>query len=83
MNIIGSDEADKPVLMATVNRLRKAGLKLQYELFRQNMRKDFLAARKVRHCNRPSRYGFDPRWPVSADFTPQPPITICMMYITR
>lgn len=34
MNVIGSDKADKPVLMAPVNRLRKAGMKLQYELFR-------------------------------------------------
>lgn len=28
MTIIGSEEADKPVLTATVNRRRKAGLKL-------------------------------------------------------
>lgn len=34
MNVTGSEETDKPVLMATVNRLRKAGLKLQYELFK-------------------------------------------------
>lgn len=47
MSVTGSDEADKPVLTAAVK--RKAGLKLQHELFRQNMRKGFLAARKVRH----------------------------------
>lgn len=34
MAVRGSDEADQPGLTATVNMLRKAGLKLQYELFR-------------------------------------------------
>lgn len=63
MNVTGSDEADKPVLVASANRLRRAGPKLQYELFRWDMRKDFLAARKVRRCSRPSRVGFDPRCP--------------------
>lgn len=61
VNVIRSDEADKPVLTAALNRLRKAGLELQYELFRQNMRKGVLAARKVRHCSKASSYGFDLR----------------------
>lgn len=81
--VIGSDEADQPGLTATVNMLRKAGLKLQYELFRQNMRKDFLAARKIRHCSKASRYGFDPRWLIRANSTPWLLIPISMMFITR
>lgn len=81
--VIGSDEADQPGLTATVNMLRNAGLKLQYELFRQNMRKDFLAARKIRHCSKASRYGFDPRWLIRANSTPWLLIPISMMFITR
>lgn len=70
MNVTGSDRADKPVLAATVNRLRRAGPKLQYELFRWDLRKNFLAARKDRHHSRPSRVGFDPRCSVSAPLPP-------------
>lgn len=72
MNVKGSGGADRPVLTATVNRLSKAGLKLHYELFRQNMRKEFLAARKVRHCSKPLRYGFDPKWPICPPLSSPP-----------
>lgn len=46
MNVTGSDEADNPVLMATVNSLRRAGLKLQYELFRLQGELDVVAGLK-------------------------------------
>lgn len=63
MDVKGSGEADKPVLMAAVNRPRKAGLKLHYKLFRYNMRKDLLAAREVdiMASLQAMFYFFDPR----------------------
>lgn len=46
MNVTGSDEADNPVLIAIVNSLRRAGLKLQYELFRLQGELDVVAGLK-------------------------------------
>lgn len=47
------------------------------------MRKDFLAARKMRHCSKASRYDFEPRWLIRANPTPWFLIPMSVMYITR